>query len=966
MMILTTPIKELKGIGPTKLAGLRRLGIETVDDLLHHYPSGYFFAPAKTNGPLVDGQPATIGGIVRNIRTWDRNFAVQLDTGVEIIWYGGGYLRSSIFRGVALIASGIVRNGGLSNPEWRVVREGDRVDESLLNVVTYPVTAGITSRDIARLVKECLIGLPAEYIIPASSVLIRVHRPRNQAEANEARRELKYDELLYMQLALALRQARREQKPPNVRCIVPPQNIGHYFPFRFTGNQLRATEEILGDLCSFHAMNRLLQGDVGCVDAATEFLSPTGWIPISEWAGQQVMQYDAQIRVASFTTPMRYIKAPCTEFIRLHTKYGVSQVLSPDHRCLVYRFSKATGKYDRADELTAAELEEEHNRDKFGFRGRFETAFTVERESSMPLTDAQLRVMVMACADGHIADNTSVVVSVKKLRKIVRAKQLLAEASIDYYETTSAGYTRLRFTPPVLQKGLEQFWAASPAQLRVIADEVLFWDGDQKSTFYTRRKPEADFVQYTFSACGYRSTICSCRRGDKTDYVVLRHKETKTGLMSNPKTAVTRVPSADGYKYCFTVPSSYLILRRDDRVFVTGNCGKTAVAAYAAIVMAFNGGQTVILCPTEILARQHYETVKGYFERAGVTCRLVTGAPVRESQASLPAAQIFVGTTALLGNRVSFPNLGLVIIDEQHKFGVEQRAALRCHGNPHVLVMTATPIPRTMAMTVFGDLDVSTIWAMPPGRIPVRTQWRASLSCGPIGHHAPSLDTPRDIIARELSAGHQVYVVCPRIEALDDEIRAVEEVWQEYCTLFPDASVAMLHGRMTPTEQQTVVEWWSGPSAYGRILVATTVVEVGVDNPNATVMVIEGAERFGLAQLHQLRGRVGCGSAQSYCFLLSSSDSQEARDRLKAMEQTNNGFEIAEADLRQRGPGDLLSTRQHGLPELHIADLVEDYDLLMGARKRAREIVAAGLLLASMQAELERRFGDKLLLGDCG
>jgi ATP-dependent DNA helicase RecG len=390
-------------------------------------------------------------------------------------------------------------------------------------------------------------------------------------------------------------------------------------------------------------------------------------------------------------------------------------------------------------------------------------------------------------------------------------------------------------------------------------------------------------------------------------------------------------------------------------------CGKTAVAAYAAIVTAFNGAQTAILCPTEILARQHYETVKGYFERAGVKCELVTNSSIAHVPGHrLPWGHIIVGTTALLTEGVEFENLGLVVIDEQHKFGVEQRAALRRHGNPHVLVMTATPIPRTIAMTVFGDLDVSTIRSLPPGRRSVETYWVNH----PVAQWSAATPVYWNLLRDELFAGHQVYVVCPRIEALDDEMRAVEEVWQEYRTLFPEASVAMLHGRMTQIEKQDVTKWWSGPSAYGRILVSTTVVEVGVDNPNATVMVIEGAERFGLAQLHQLRGRVGRGRDQSYCFLLSDTDSAEGRARLRAMERTNDGFEIAEQDLKNRGPGDLLSTRQHGLPDLKIAGLVEDYNLLVEAREEAREMVAKGPLPPGMQVELERRFGDNLLLGD--
>jgi ATP-dependent DNA helicase RecG len=277
--------------------------------------------------------------------------------------------------------------------------------------------------------------------------------------------------------------------------------------------------------------------------------------------------------------------------------------------------------------------------------------------------------------------------------------------------------------------------------------------------------------------------------------------------------------------------------------------------------------------------------------------------------------------------------------------------------------MTATPIPRTIAMTAFGDLDVSTLKTMPPGRLPVKTYWVKEPN-----EPDESGNTVWNLIEGELGRGHQVYVVCPRIEALDDEMRAVEEVVEEYRQTFPDYGVAALHGKMHPADKKQVMDDFVAGQAG--ILVSTTVVEVGVDNPNATVMVIEGAERFGLAQLHQLRGRVGRGEHQSYCFLLSDSDSSDARSRMRIMEQTNDGFEIAEHDLKMRGPGDLLSTRQqHGLPDLKLADLLEDYDLMLEARDDAKELIETDPELADHKSdmkELQRRFGDKLLLGDTG
>jgi ATP-dependent DNA helicase RecG len=665
---LTTSVKELKGVGPTKASALARLGIKTVDDLLHHYPTGYTFAPPVTT-VAARQEHQTITGVGTVTMTEYMSFGSfprftvmftdeLSNTDCRVTWFGRAYLRETIFKGSRLMVSGRISHDGFSNPTFKVLKPDETPNPANLNEVTYPVTSGITSKDIGRLVQQCCnslwLGLPGNLF-----ELGHIHHPADRTEADRARNLLKYDELFYMQLGLAVRQARRESVPPNVQCVCGRRAgtpigdmIVSYFPFEFTDDQNQATADIVRDLYRSRAMNRLLQGDVGC--------------------------------------------------------------------------------------------------------------------------------------------------------------------------------------------------------------------------------------------------------------------------------------------------------------------GKTSVAAYAAIVTAFNGAQTAILCPTEILARQHYETIRGYFEEAGVTCALSVGHTARFYLMGYTAPDIVVGTTALLSEGVTFRNLGLVIIDEQHKFGVEQRAALRRHGNPHCLVMTATPIPRTIAMTVFGDLDISTIRSMPPGRRPVKTKWVCTLL--EQMEHKRTAPCVKDILDRELAAGHQVYVVCPRIEALDDEMRAVEEVAEEYAQLFPGYQVGEIYGRMHPdVKTETMDDWMLGET---RILVSTTVVEVGVDNPNATVMVIEGAERFGLAQLHQLRGRVGRNKVQSYCFLLSDTDATEARSRLRIMEKTNDGFEIAEHDLKMRGPGDLLSTRQHGLPDLKIADLVKDYDLMLEARAEARELVAAGPLPASVRTELEKRFGGDLLLGD--
>jgi ATP-dependent DNA helicase RecG len=652
-MQLDTPIKEFSGVGPRKAASFRQLGIETVWDLIHHYPSSHTFAPELGLEGKQIGDVVTVVGQVCAVwmHNYHRSLICRLDhTGhpsndVQLTWFNPQYVRSLIHKGTWIIASGKLTEYGLTNPVFKVASRREALPPaSALNTVTYPVVNGVTSKDIQRAIGQ----IHEDLWFRISPCYSRIHRSRNQEDYEADVRQIKYEELFYMQLGLALRQQRREQEPTNVRCIPSMIDIRQYFPFKLTDDQETAINDITRDMIWPHAMNRLLQGDVGS--------------------------------------------------------------------------------------------------------------------------------------------------------------------------------------------------------------------------------------------------------------------------------------------------------------------GKTVVAAYAAMLMAMNGGQTAILCPTQILAKQHYESIRGYFEAAGLKCELIIG-PIRyDDPREMP--DVVIGTTSILGD-IQWNKLGLVIVDEQHKFGVEQRAALRKHGNPHCLVMTATPIPRTIAMTAFGDLSVSTIKEMPPGRKPVWT-WHFR-GINPADRYTNS--SPYTTICNELSNGHQVYVVCPRIEALDDEMRAVEEVADEYASRFPTYVVSVLHGKMSPADKELAIRSWV--DGVTSILVSTTVVEVGVDNPNATVMVVEGAERFGLAQLHQLRGRVGRSEHQSYCFLISDTESADGRKRLRTMERTHDGFEIAEFDLKLRGPGSLFSTEQHGLPNLRMADIVEDYELMLEARDDARECVLAGIS-ASDQAELERRFGANLLLGDVG
>ncbi|BCS53943.1 ATP-dependent DNA helicase RecG [Geobacter sp. SVR] len=398
-------------------------------------------------------------------------------------------------------------------------------------------------------------------------------------------------------------------------------------------------------------------------------------------------------------------------------------------------------------------------------------------------------------------------------------------------------------------------------------------------------------------------------------------------------------------------------------------CGKTLVALMAALVAVENDYQVAIMAPTEILAEQHWLTIHRWCAELGIETVLLTAGMKGRAKSDAMArvtegsARIVIGTHAVIQDKVEFKRLGLGIIDEQHRFGVLQRGILKKKGsNPDILVMTATPIPRTLAMTLFGDLSLSVIDELPPGRTPVETRVYFESRRAQV----------YDMIRREIGQGRQAYLIYPLVEETEkSDLRAAAQMAEHLRTdIFPGLRVALLHGRMSPEEKEAVMG--SFKARETDILVATTVIEVGIDVPNATVMVIEHAERFGLSQLHQLRGRVGRGQARSYCILLTSGKlSEDGEKRLHEMEKTNDGFRIAEADLEIRGPGDFLGTRQSGMPDFRIANILRDGQILETARKAAFELLAADPELSGsdhvrLREELVSRWGQRLELGSIG
>jgi len=390
--------------------------------------------------------------------------------------------------------------------------------------------------------------------------------------------------------------------------------------------------------------------------------------------------------------------------------------------------------------------------------------------------------------------------------------------------------------------------------------------------------------------------------------------------------------------------------------------GKTAVALAAIVQAAGSGYQSAFMAPTEILAEQHYMNVRGMLGEIGLKVALLTSSQRKKQKDEALAAiadgsvDVAVGTHSLIQGGVSFAKLGLAVTDEQHRFGVMQRMVLKDKGeNPDVLVMTATPIPRTLALTVYGDLDVSVIDSLPPGRTPVATK---------LFDDKQRAEAYR-IIKKALTAGRQAYVVYPLVEESErSDLKAATEGAESLARdVFPGVRVGLLHGKMKSVEKESVMGGFREGAI--KVLVATTVIEVGVDVPNATVMVIEHAERFGLAQLHQLRGRVGRGAHQSHCVLVASSFSPASRDRLGAMLKSASGFDIAEEDLRQRGPGEFFGTRQSGLPDLLLGNIIRDTKILEAARKEAFGIIETDPGLsrtahAGLKTALSERWKDRL------
>lgn len=529
------------------------------------------------------------------------------------------------------------------------------------------------------------------------------------------------------------------------------------------------------------------------------------------------------------------------------------------------------------------------------------------------ITQNQMRAWQAALRDSHVADE---------------AAEWLPEWVVTNYKLCSPGYALANIHFPTQKHNF------SEAKYRLIFEELLTL---QTGIFYIKN-------------------------GSRNDAgAVMASKEVSTEAFEKS----FRFELTDSQKRVFAQIEKDMEQDKSMNRLVQGDVGsgKTAVAEMAMFKAVKSGFQAAMMAPTEILAKQHFATLKRDFEPFGITVALLSGSSGtknrREVLESLRTGKtdILIGTHALIQSDVEFTNLGLVITDEQHRFGVNQRALLSGKGkNPDILVMTATPIPRTLAVVLYGDMDISLIDGMPKGRKPVKTFSRDESARGKI----------YDFVHDKVKSGSQAYVVAPLIEESDKiNCRSAEEIFEELSSTYRDIKIGFVHGMMKQDEKDEAMRKFA--SGETDILVSTVVIEVGIDVANATIMVIENSERFGLAQLHQLRGRVGRGSEQSYCILITDSKSEVARKRNEIMCATTDGFVIAEEDLKLRGPGELFGTRQHGLPELNISDLVRNAEILEKTKEVAAQIIKADPELSAkentgLKEKVQRMFGERIQL----
>jgi ATP-dependent DNA helicase RecG len=910
---------------------------------------------------------------------------------------------------------------GMANPGYEVLREGDDPEGFANEVIpVYPASKEISSGRLRRAVGALLdrFGDVPDFVpeplrrthgLPdRAAALEAIHRPADRKEATRARDRLVYDELFVLQVGLALRR-RAQEAGQHGQALQTDGDLTKRLlaslPFQPTGAQSRVMSEIGADLSSSKPMHRLLQGEVGSGKAQpieSLVLTPSGFKRMGEIeVGDEVVNPTGEITMVTGVFPQGH-----RDVWRVMFSDG-STVECDDEHLWAVNTSAAWYRGQAVKVKTTREIREDLLKKNGSSKWYIPGSIAVDLEcgEERPLDPYLLGLLL---GDGTF--RAAIALSTAD-QQIVDAASAALPPGCFIKQTSSRKYDYLiqckprsnQFRPHPVAAALKQLglrgllsrdkhvphaYLVAPIKVRhAILQGLLDTDGTvnrkqgSNVSLVSASRQLANDVQWLAHSLGGIARVRPVTKSGGTYFhVSLRlpnefppfRLERKARLWKPPTKYHSFRRGIRRIDYLRPKPVQCIAVAHPNRLYVTDHfvaTHNTVVALWALLCAVQSGMQGAIMAPTEVLADQHGINLRSLLEPLGeggglfggprveVLTAGVTGAARQRVLEGVAAGEVdlLVGTHALLSEGVEFRKLGVIVVDEQHRFGVHQRVRLREKGDsPHVLIMTATPIPRTLALTLYGDLDVSTLDELPPGRTPIATHVVAD---------ATLRDRAYQRVREEVAAGHQAYVVC----ALKDESDKVEvrsakaEAERLRAEVFPDLRVGLVYGDMPAREKEATMDRFRAGEVD--VLVSTTVIEVGVDVPNATVMLIEDADRFGLSQLHQLRGRVGRGRAPGLCVLFADPLTDEGRARMDAIARTNDGFELANEDLRIRGEGTVFDARQSGLSDLKLARLIEDFDWVQRARRDAFALVDADPELSDpahrrLRQEVLARLGD--------
>ncbi|MFI9834957.1 helicase-related protein [Streptomyces sp. NPDC051913] len=996
---LEEPLKKVLG-PPTAKVMAEHLGLHTVGDLLHHYPRRYEERGQLTHlADLPMDEHVTVVAMVADARLHTfasskaprgkgQRLEVTITDGngrLQLVFFGAGVHKphKELLPGTRAMFAGKVsvfnRRLQLAHPAYELLRgDAEETVETWAGALIplYPATAKLESWKIGKAIQtvlpsaqEAVDPLPDSLregrgLVSLPEALLKIHRPHTKADIDDARSRLKWDEAFVLQVALARRRHADAQLPAVARRPKPNGLLTAFddrLPFTLTEGQQKVSKEIFDDLATEHPMHRLLQGEVGSGKAQpldSLVLTPVGFRPMGDLrVGDEIVVPDGDIALIDGVYPQGE-----REVWRLILSDGSSVECDDEHLWIVGT-SRGWDRGQAPKVMTTREIRLDAFKANGSSKWYLPTADPVDLgdDSGLPL-DPYLFGLLLG--DGSV-------------RHHLRLATVDDEMSHGKFVPDEFKNTSIKNRLALLQGLLD-------------TDGTVGKDGLSISLCSASRRLAED-VAWLVRSLGGRATVLPKKAAFNVsvalpdDYAPFRLTRKAEQVRSRPRYDTFR-RGIRAVEHVGRKPVQCISVAHPSHAYVTDNftvTHNTMVALRAMLATVDAGGQAAMLAPTEVLAQQHHRSIvemMGDLAEGGMLggsehatkVVLLTGsmgtAARRQALLDLVTADagIVIGTHALIEDKVQFHDLGLVVVDEQHRFGVEQRDALRGKGKqpPHLLVMTATPIPRTVAMTVFGDLETSVLDQLPAGRSPIAS------------HVVPAADKPHFLarawerVREEVENGHQAYVVCPRIgDAIDepadpkkarksaeDEAEkrpplAVLEI-ADQLTKGPLSGlrVEVLHGRMHPDDKDAVMRRFAAGETH--VLVATTVIEVGVNVPNATAMVIMDADRFGVSQLHQLRGRVGRGSAAGLCLLVTEMpEASAARQRLNAVASTLDGFELSRIDLEQRREGDVLGQAQSGArTSLKVLAVIEDEEVIAEAREEAVAVVEADPELENLPA----------------